>query len=257
MDPITGMAIGGAVVGGAASYFGQKETNSANAEMNAFNNMMNHEEMVQHRRWQETMANTAHEREVADLKRAGLNPILSARGSGAATPSGGAATMNAARMEDALGKGVSSAVSSASLMKDLEMADSQKALNASAIQTQQSQQDVNAASAQKTMQDTIKLAQDNNIREPALADMRDAAAQQAKADLKKAKIDNQMATFDAFQVRSKNLFETGGALKDALNPLKGILNGPGKNIPPSGEIFKNRNGQEGFYDRSGKYHKTK
>ncbi len=53
----------------------------------------NSQEAAKNRDWQQMMSNTAHQREIADLKAAGLNPVLSAmNGNGASVGSGATAS---------------------------------------------------------------------------------------------------------------------------------------------------------------------
>lgn len=53
-----------------------------------YNNEWSAEQAAIQRDWQKMMSDSAHQREVADLQAAGLNPVLSSGGQGASTPSG-------------------------------------------------------------------------------------------------------------------------------------------------------------------------
>lgn len=66
------------------------------------------------RRFMQKMSNTAHQREVEDLRKAGLNPILSAGGRGASTPGSAMPTVHD------LGKSFASGMMIASERKRLE-----------------------------------------------------------------------------------------------------------------------------------------
>jgi len=86
--------LGSSVIGGLFSMAGGMSASASSAKGIAEMNAANAAEAQKNRDWQERMSNTAHTREVADLRNAGLNPILSATGgSGASSPGGSMAVM--------------------------------------------------------------------------------------------------------------------------------------------------------------------
>lgn len=103
----------GSAVGGIASYFGQKSANEANKKMSR--------EQMQ---FQERMSSTAWQRGVADMKKAGINPMLAVSQGGASSPSG---ATSVSQSETA---GIPAAISSAlSLSKAKAELENTKALN--------------------------------------------------------------------------------------------------------------------------------
>lgn len=84
MNPLIGAALigaGGGLLEGMLSGRGQRDANRESMDF-ARENM----------RWQETMSNTAYQRSVQDMQKAGLNPLYWLRG-GASTPGGSMPTI--------------------------------------------------------------------------------------------------------------------------------------------------------------------
>ena len=129
MDPLVTSALvsaGGSFLGG---LFGNNSAKKAAKAQMAF---------------QERMARNAHQYEVADLKAAGLNPILSAGGSGAATPSGAMPSLN----PNVVGDAISSGLEASRLSHQLDNMDADTDLKRDSAAAARSQDFVNKKTAE-------------------------------------------------------------------------------------------------------------
>jgi len=130
----TGDLVMDALTGGALS---QKEANERNIQL-----------AEQNREWSERMSSTAYQRAMADMRKAGLNPLLAFSQGGASTPSSAPARVEKA----SIGQGLfnsAQAISSGVLTGRAMMADTQ--VKEAQVGQTESQSALNLANAQKSI----------------------------------------------------------------------------------------------------------
>lgn len=212
MGPLEILSGLGTLIGGGIESIGASQQAAANKDIAR-------EQM----RFQERMSSTAYQRAMADMKKAGLNPMLAYMQGGASTPSG--AGFPAPNVLEGIGEGISS---SAKQVSDVRLQSSQR------LQAQEQ-----AALARKT-----QILYDANI----LRETASARALEAEAKTREADLIRKLAESDIWRKHGDKLAMYDTLADRALNIMRGIgsLKGFSLNIP-KGKGTEVPKRKDGFY----------
>lgn len=199
-------AVQAAVAGGGMSIGGNIVSNVMNrrntAEANDWQNEANTNAMA----FEERMSSSAHQREVDDLRKAGLNPILSAN-KGAQGASGIATQQGPASVPDFAGA-ASSALEAMRVEKDIRGTNSQIALNG-AMGTAALAQATNSTSASRQADAQTRLMNATI----------GASSAEAKTRKSQAEIDLQDQQYQRINKNIKGGLDTLNSAKQLINPI--------------------------------------
>lgn len=185
------------------SWFGTQEQNDFNSAQAASSMAFSGEQAQRQMDFQERMSNSAYQRAMDDMKKAGLNPILAYQQGGASSPAGASGTGAMAQGHNALGNAVNSALAS-------RMAR-QQWFQMQAQTDQLDQQTNNLLEQQKTQRHKTKI---ESYRAEILGELKEVLK-------KKSEFENE----NDWLIYIKSLSESLGAAFGAGNSASGLLKG--------------------------------
>lgn len=141
--PAVVAALGPSVLSGAAGLAGGILQNSANRAMSR-------EQMA----FQERMSGSAYQRAVADMRMAGINPMLAADQGGASTPGGATA-----QMENVISPAVSGAQHATRLRSELQLMKSQNRVEVGKLPLQRADVELRGAETDRVMAEADAIRQ--------------------------------------------------------------------------------------------------
>lgn len=198
MDPITGSIIAGSASGG-LGILG-----------NIMGNQASSAQAQRQMDFQQEMSNTAHQREVKDLRAAGLNPILSALGSGASTPGGAMGTVN--DFAPSISKGFDTAIAVRGQQKQIQQQDAQIENTGADTFNKRQQSALISNQAQQTALETKKTALQNTVLEKTLP----AMIKKANAEGDYSEINQIMGVIQSGASSAGNILNLGNIIKSLV-----------------------------------------